>query len=49
VQNVLANYWVYSSLMGLPLASEQALLARQWPQYKPDGIEVASLPADAAR
>ena len=41
VERVLANYWMYRSLMGQPRPSLQAIIDGQWPRYQSqDGTQV---------
>jgi soluble lytic murein transglycosylase len=41
VQQVMANYWIYSALMGTQAPSLEALAANNWPLYEVNNLEFA--------
>jgi len=41
VQQVMANYWIYSALMGTQAPSLEALASNNWPLYEVNNLEFA--------
>ncbi len=41
VQQVMANYWIYSALMGTQAPSLDALASNEWPLYEVNNLEFA--------
>jgi soluble lytic murein transglycosylase len=41
VMQVMTNYWIYSELAGNSIASAQALLSGQWPEYDRASVPIA--------